>query len=304
MACTVGSANNVLGLLKGVVTFLTDTTNFDTGKNWTLLTPASVDAITSSTGVILKGVGDGDDEIYVGMKLSAAVTGTSTTNVNLLLNGYAGYDSGLEWEEQPGAINLGALPVIPLVDATYLTYWVSANSSRFIIMVELSTQYEGAYLGLMTPIAIENQYPYPLVIGGSFYAGGVWTDTSTNHGMFTHPGIGTYSSLAIRRPDGAWRYGKGETLGDLNVWPTNISPVDTLTVLDDTLTLENVIMYPFLLYENNPVGILGQLDGVYWVGNREDLATKDSIVYESVSYKIFNNVSNRDKDSYFAIQWS
>jgi len=304
MACYVGSANNVLAMLKGVVAFLTDTTQFDTGKSWTLLTPSSVDAITSSTGVILKGVGDGDDEIYIGLKMSSATTGSTTTNVNLLLNGYAGYDSGLEWEEQPGAINLAKLPVIPLVDATYLTYWVSANSSRFIIMVELSTQYEGAYLGLMTPIAIENQYPYPLVIGGSFYADGVWTDTSTNHGMFTHPGTGTYSSIAIRRPDGMWRYCKGETLGNLNMWPTNISPSDTLTVLDDSLTLENVIMYPFLLYENNPVGMVGQLDGVYWVGNREDLATKDSIVYSDVSYKIFNNVSNRDKDDYFAIQWS
>lgn len=304
MACTVGSANNVLGLLKGVVTFLTDTSNFDTGKNWTLLTPASVDAITSSTGVILKGVGDGDDEIYVGMKMSSATTGSTTDNVSILLNGYAGYDSGLSWEEQPGAISLDKLPAIPLVDATYLTYWVTANSSRFIIMVELSTQYEGAYIGLMTPIAIENQYPYPLVIGGSYYAGGAWTDTGTDHGMFTSPGTGDYSSIAIRRPDGMWRYCKGTTLGDLNIWPTNISPVNTLTVLDDTLTLENVIMYPFILYENNPVGMLGQLDGAYWIGNREDLATKDSIIYEDVSYKIFNNVSNRNNDSYFAIKWS
>ncbi|WP_371380910.1 hypothetical protein [Sporomusa aerivorans] len=304
MACTVGSANNVLALLKGVVSFLIDSSNFDTGKNWTLLTPASVDAITSSTGVILKGVGDGDDEIYVGMKMSVATTGTSTTNVNILLNGYAGYDSGLGWAEQPGAISLDKLPVIPLVDATHMTYWVSANSSRFIIMVELSTQYEGAYLGLFTPIAIENQYPYPLLIGGSYYADGAWTDTGTNHGMFTHPGTGTYSSVAIRRPDGAWRYCKGSTLGDLNMWPTNIAPVDTLTILDDVLTLENVIMYPFLMYENNPVGMIGQLDGVNWIGNREDLATKDSIVYEGSSYKIFNNVSARDKDSYFAIKWS
>lgn len=304
MACYIGTASNVLELIKGVVTFLTDTTNFDTGKNWTLLSPSSVDSITSSTGVILKGVGDGDDEIYVGMKMSAATTGTTTTNVNILLNGYAGYDSGLEWEEQPGGVNLDKLPVIPLVDATYMTYWVSANSSRFIIMVELSTQYEGAYLGLMTPIAIENQYPYPLVIGGSLYEGGVWTDSTTEHGMFTHPGTGTYTPICIRRPDGDWRYCGGNTLGDLNLWPTNVSPVNTLTVLDDTLTLENVIMYPFLMYENNPVGMVGQLDGVYWVGNREDLATKDSIVYDGVSYKIFNNISNRDKDDYFAVQWS
>ncbi|MBP2638786.1 MAG: hypothetical protein H6Q72_4693, partial [Firmicutes bacterium] len=87
MACYVGSASNVLDLLKGVVTFLTNTSNFDTGKNWTLLTPSSVDEITSSTGVILKGVGDGNDEIYVGMKMSAVTNGKTTTAVSILLNG-------------------------------------------------------------------------------------------------------------------------------------------------------------------------------------------------------------------------
>ena len=90
----------------------------------------------------------------------------------------------------------------------------------------------------------------------------------------------------------------------LNVWPTNTEPVRTLTVLDDVLTLENVIMYPFLLYESYPVGLIGQLDGVNWIGNREDLAAKDSIIYQDRVYKIFCNVHRRDNDQYFAIEWS
>jgi hypothetical protein len=292
MACYNGSANSVLELVKGVVTFLTTAANFDTGKAWSLMTPSSVDAITDE--VILKGVGDGSDEIYVGMKISGT---------NILLNGYAGYDSALGWDEQPGAISLDKLPAMPLVADTYMTYWLLANSRRFIIVVELSTQYESAYLGLFTPIAIENQYPYPLMIAGSSYDGVDWTDTSTNHSSFVCPGTGSYTSLAIRRPDGTWRYGKNQILGDLCVWPTNVSPVNTLTVLDNELTLENVIMYPFYLYENNPVGLIGQLDGIYWIGNREDLSTKDSIVYNNKTYKVFNNVQRRDNDSYFVIEW-
>jgi hypothetical protein len=298
MACFNGSAGSVLELVKGVVTFLTTAANFEVGKNWTLLAPASIDAITEDTGIILKGVGDGSDEIYVGMKI--AVSGT---NVNILLNGYAGYDPGLSWFEQPGGITLAKVPAIPLVADTYMTYWLTANSRRFVLVVELSTQYECGYLGLMQPIAIEKQYPYPLVVAGSGYDGLFWTDTSTNHSAFTCPGTGTSTSLAIRRPDGTWRYGKNETLGDLCVWPTNVSPIKTLTVLDDTLTLENVIMYPFYLYENNPVGMIGQLDGVYWIGNREDLSAKDTIMYNNQPYKVFNNVDRRANDSYFAIQW-
>jgi hypothetical protein len=48
---------------------------------------------------------------------------------------------------------------------------------------------------------------------------------------------------------------------------------------------------------------LAQFDGVYWIGNREDLAAKDSIIYNNKTYKVFNNVDRRDNDSYFAIEW-
>lgn len=300
MATLNSSANSVLELVQGVVSFLTDSANFDTGKNWTLVTPASVDEIETTPEVILKGVGEGSGAIYIGFKISTLSTG----QVDLVLNGYAGYDTALGWREQPGAISQEKLPTLALVADTYMSYWLSANSSRIILVVELSSQYEIGYLGLMTPIAIEKQYPYPLMIGGSSYEGLVWTDTSTNHSAFTCPGTGTYTSLRLRRPDGVWRQGKNETLGNLCMWPTNVSPTNTLTVLDDVLTLENVNLFPFFLYESDPVGIVGQLDGVYWVGNREDLSAKDSITYDNTVYKVFNNVYRRENDSYFAIQWS
>ena len=301
MATYNGTANSVLELLKGVVTFLTDTANFDVGKVWTLMFPALSSDIDTVQEVILKGVGDGEDEIYVGMKI---VTAASGGTVEILLNGYAGYDTGLGWREQPGAITQAKLPSIPLVVNTLMTYWVSANSSRFIIVVELSTQYESAYLGLMKPIAIENQYPYPLVIGGSYFEGGLWTNTGTDHSSFICPGTTTANtSLRVRRPDGVWRVGVNDELGSLCVWPTNIAPTRTLTVLDDVLTLENVIMYPLYLYESDPVGLIGQFDGIYWLGNREDLSAKDGIVYNDKVYKVFANVQRRAEDSYFAIEW-
>lgn len=307
MATYNGTANSVLELLKGVVTFLTDTANFGTGNAWRLVRPSTVNEITDE--VILQGVGDGQDDIYIGFQLKQLASG----QINIVLNGFAGYDSGLTWREQPGGINHTTLPVIPLVANTFMTYWVSANTKRIIIVVELSTQYESAYIGLMNPVAIERQYPYPLVVGGSHYEGGLWTDTSWSHSYFANPGgSANASSLRIRRPDGDWRVGlnyNGSALAPLapsllGVWPTNVAPIRTLTVYDEVLTLENVIMYPFLLYETSPVGLIGQLDGVYWIGNREDLATKDSVSYGGKIYKIFSNVHRRDNDSYFAIEWA
>lgn len=316
MATYNGTATSAYDLLKGIVTFLTDPTAFGVGNAWQLVRPATVEEIT--TEVILNGVGDGQDDIFIGFQINELSGG----QINIVLNGFAGFDPGLSWHEQPGGINHTTLPIIPLVSNTFLTYWVSANPKRIIIVVELSTQYESAYLGLMNPIAIERQYPYPLVVGGSYYEGGVWTSATWGHSSFVNPGSDTQSSstgttfdnttsLRIRRPDGTWRAGLNRSSGgqslkleSLCVWPTNVEPVRTLTVYDAVLTLENVIMYPFLLYESFPVGIIGQLDGVYWIGNREDLATKDSISYGGKIYKIFNNVQRRDNDQYFAVEWA
>ena len=319
-----GTANSVPELLQGVVSFLTDPANFGTGNEWQLMRPDTVQAVTDEA--ILKGVGDGQDAIYIGLKIK---TGAANGQQDLVLNGYAGYDPGLAWEEQPGSIYHAKLPTLALAGNTFLTYWASANTSRVIIVVEMSSQYESAYLGYLKPVAVERQYPYPMVIGGSYIEGANWTNTTPGHSAFTNPGSDNYAglgeygsadtvsalqdttSLRVRRPDGAWRSGLNRNSIDkamhfekLCVWPTNTEPVRTLTVYDKVLTVENVIMYPFLLYESYPVGIIGQLDGVYWIGNREDLAAKDSIIYQDKVYKIFCNVFRRDNDQYFAVEWT
>lgn len=324
MATHNATANSVPELLRNIAAFLTNEAEFGTGRAWQLMRPATVDKVTDE--VILKGVGDGQDAIFIGFKIKpGAVSGQQ----DVVLNGFAGYDSGLTWEEQPGGIYHEKLPTLALVADVYMTYWISANTRRVILIVELSNQFECAYLGLMKPVAIERQYPYPMVVGGSYIEGGNWTNNGAGHSAFINPGSDTYTglgnyganiidspkenttSLRVRRPDGSWRSGLNRNKDNnamkfekLCVWPTNVEPVRTLTVYDSILTIENVIMYPFLLYESYPVGVIGQLDGVYWIGNREDLAAKDSIIYNDKVYKIFCNVFRRDNDQYFAIEWA
>jgi hypothetical protein len=324
MAVLTSEANSVTELLQGIVTFLTDPLEFGTGNEWKLMRPAIPGNITDEA--ILQGVGDGHDTIYIGFKIKS---GIGPQQIDLVLNGFAGFDAGLTWEEQPGGIYHAKLPVLALVSDTLLSYWISANTSRVLLIVKLSSQYESGYLGFMKTIAIERQYPYPLVIGGSYIEGGDWTRTSPGHSAFTNPGSDTYdgsplyggvykddplqytTSLRLRRPDGSWRAAQNKNRLDvanpfekLCVWPTNTKPVNTLTVYDSIETIENVIMYPFILYESIPVGMLGQLDGVFWVGNRKDLSSEDSIVYNNKIYKVFNNVFRRDNDEYFAIEWA
>lgn len=323
MAILESTANSTLELVKSVTTFLTDPVNFGAGNEWKLIRPATISDI--KTEVILKGVGDGKDEIYIGMKIEQS---SSKDQVDIVLNGFAGYDEGLEWDEQPGAIPHAQLPIIPLVGDARTYFWLTANTSRFILVVQLSTQYESAYVGFFKAVGVERQYPYPLAIGGSYIQGKSWASTSAGHSCFLNPGSDSYSgigpygsmsrddlnehtsSLRIRRADGVWRTALNKNPGEqavkfekLCVWPQNTEPTNVLTVLDNSLTIENVIMFPCLLYETFPPGVIGQLDGIYFIGNREDIASKDTLIHEGKPYKVFNNVYRRDNDEYFAIEW-
>lgn len=303
--------NDVNSLVAKTVSFLIDPENFSPGMAWQLVSPASVDDFLrapydpqTGTGgeIILKGVGDGEDEIYVGIQ-----TKRKGEQADIRFNGFAGYDPGLEWFEQPGCIYHATLPVIPLPDNNRFMCWISANPSRFILVVQTSTQYEAAYIGFIPTISVERQYPYPLVVSGSAFDGISWSDTSDAHSCFINPGgSGDNTSLRLRRPDGRWRAGQNKgaspTAGTLCVWPQNTKPTKVLTVLDNTQTIENVIMFPVLLYECDQPGIVGQFDGVFFIGNREDISSKDTLVHEGKPYKVFNNVWRRDNDEYFAIE--
>lgn len=312
MPCTEFTVNNPKDIIINLLAFLTDETKMGTGKAWQLKTPSNPNAFESEC--VLMGVGDGKDEIYVGIQLKENVD-----NIDIRFNGFAGYDDGLKWNEQPGCIYHATLPIIPLPSIGRTPCWLTANSSRFILVIQLSSQYESAYIGFMKPVSVDRQYPYPLVIGASTWDGISWSDNGDDHSMWINPyGSKDLSSLRLRRSDGTWEAAHNgantQTTSALSIWPQNTSPTHVLTVLDNSLTVENVIMFPELLYEcgngpdsmpigSDPIGIIGQLDGVYFVGNREDLSSKDTIIHDGKPYLVFNNIDRRDNDQYFCIEW-
>lgn len=309
MATKSGQVRSAGELLRVISQFVTDAANFPNGGEWTLMSPATID--NDSSEVILRGCGDGKDEIYVGLRLDPVINGQQ----NISLNGYAGYDRHLKWWEQPGAIHWqdedvdGAspfqphLPILAMAADILMNYWLSVDSYHIAMVVEMSNQYEAMYLGFMKPIAIDRQYPYPLVIGGGAPAGTRWADHGAAHtAYFGANGTNGVPSLVLRRPDGAWESG-GATL---RIWPVNTHPVDTFVVYNKDaaeFTIEDHMLFPLVLYEETPTGMLGELRGVYWIGNRADLAARDTVVHDGITYYIFNNVYDRADDAYFVMEW-
>lgn len=323
MPCLNFFARDSKELVQTVLGFITDPAKMGVAAVWTMITPAL--PINFKDECIIKGRGkDGKDEIYIGIKLEDPAAGG-----NIAFNGFAAYDNGLTWAEQPGHIYHKTLPVMPLPTGTRYECWLTANAQRFVIVVQLSTQFEHAYCGFIDPISVERQYPYPLMIAGSHYTGGSWSDYSNTHSAWFNPGgSGDNTSLRLRLSDGRWQSGMNnvsnhtpgaslpttnQVTGTLLVWPQNVSPVNVLTVLDDELTVENVIMFPIILYQGGiysasadpaePAGIVGQVDGVYFIGNREDLSSKDTLIHNGKPYLVFANIDRRDNDSYIAMEW-
>lgn len=103
---------------------------------------------------------DGASQIFIGAKVESNV---SVGYYNWRLGGFTGYDSGMDFKSQPGAMTR---PLMPLW-ANPIPYWFIADGRRVIVIAKITTQFEHAYLGLMSPYTSPGEWPYPLLVGGS-----------------------------------------------------------------------------------------------------------------------------------------
>lgn len=199
--------------------------------------------------VIFKAPGNaGTDEIFTGIR---SEYDEANGWYNLVLNGYRGY-SALEesWFKQPGALpGVGSTytlvnPMVPLWDST-MPYWFAASGRSFRFGVKVSTSYEGGYLGFLLPYCLPNQYPYPLVVGGSMVSVGNWTTNfrysanTMQHSLFPIPGssgspateaLANNTSLYMILQDGLWtwfgnRFSSQSLPDPISItWQTGVNP--------------------------------------------------------------------------------
>lgn len=153
----------------------------------------------------------GADQIYTGMRSEYDVTNGW---YNLFWNGYTGFDPNEQsWFQQPGALppfgssRVASVPMTACWNAA-MPFWFSASGRSFRMGVKVSTIYGSAYLGFGLPYAQPDQYPYPLVVGGSLTVPTNDTTRTTNwrysvadfmHGSIAGPAWGS-SNVASGEP--------------------------------------------------------------------------------------------------------
>jgi hypothetical protein len=253
----------------------------------------------TSDKLVLKGSGSGTDEIVVAFQKYANAT---TGAYGWRLNGYAAYDSGDSFLDQPGAIQLSqsggaGYPALPLWNTT-IPYWFVVSPFRIIVVAKVSTTYQMAYLGWCLPFASPNQYPYPLCVGGSYqcqpganeplYSGAnglasnFWTTNSS--GLSTSAG-----QLWTRLPGGAWSSQQNGLAPSTGLFPYNQADIGLMRNAVDG----DAVLSAIEIHQNSTVPVshhrLGEFDGVYHVSGFGQSA-ENIITISAVDYLVTPNV--------------
>jgi len=141
-----------------------------TGGTGTGLTISS-DFIPTRDEYLWEGEGTGGNEVFIGARSGYdPASGQRSWD----LAGFTGW-SGSVWDNQAG-ISLGRnnfdqnqniYGSVLLLSNSSMTYWIYATTRRVVVIVNISGNYQSAYLGLLDPFGTDSEIPYPLFICGS-----------------------------------------------------------------------------------------------------------------------------------------
>jgi len=269
-----------------------------------LLRSDGVDAAFSQT--IWEAPGnDGDSEILVGVH---GFERQDADYYNWEVASFDAYQATSLWREQAG--HHGEL-YIPLWDNT-IPYWFIVDGRRVIVVAKLNTQYEVAYLGLLSPFFSPEQWPYPIALGGSMAFGPTrpawnstdwrWSNATINHHAFTHSdhGVGAitepeWTQMRARDLSGEWLgFTTGAVIGRAIMWPY----VSGLSLLDQNID-GSYTHWPIMLNTPTP-NTIGELSGVDCVSG-QGLTAETLIRDGEIDWMALHDIFRTDRDDFFAI---
>jgi hypothetical protein len=199
MAFTTSTADNYHDLLNDLRIWLTVTLGTWTELDWTP-PPSGIGVDLQETASLsLQGPGAGSGkEVYVNIDTVADLTPIYSWR----LYGAIGYTPSVAHGAQPGAggptwFNLsGSAP-------GSITYWFYANDRRFVVVALCGgTNYMSMYAGFFLPIALPSEYPFPLVILGSYDEMKQPDFNNAKNSSIVDPGDG--AAFYRRRTSGIW----------------------------------------------------------------------------------------------------
>ena len=305
MPYTTGEATNIYDLLEAIDSFVTSQAGWI--KLWSKTYPYLEEDRLNN--VIWMAPGDGNDKIYMNMRVPTDGTG----NI-MMLDAYAGYDEKLFYWEQPGSIQQWLKsegeaevnqPAFTVTTQEKYFYWIFANSYRLIVVARMSIVYESLHIGFLNPVSSERQYPYPMYVAGNTIAKGpTWNGNVTGSFIFPRGDTGW-----LRRADGTWR--SFDSPGQFPDWK-KLGTVFPYTACNKLLVpnylpselgvQDNLLLIPIMLMTNDPIDVNGLIRGGYWVSGTRDVAAEQIVTFNDTSFMIFDNKQDRGSNTYFCVE--
>jgi hypothetical protein len=272
-----------------------DAFTFDVVQGWTAQR-STYDAGTDTDGeLILEGVGLGGGEaIVVGVQ---SFRDAGNDRYNWRLRGFTSFD-GSTWNALPGASTEVYLPLW----SSSIPYWLIVNEQRLVLMAKVSTIYVHAYLGFVDTYATDTEHAYPLLVGGSALTDTVgYSDAASLRAYWADSGLGNPGYLY--RPDGVWDQVRQDSTTGVELWPWTLDDETWFTHLRDGFGLHP--MLPAVLISRpsgtKPRGVVGELDGVYWVSGF-GASVEDTVTVGSQDHVLGQDINRNGRNDHVALE--
>lgn len=320
MAVEKGTASNAGDLLLKLEKFLTTNPELvRTKQAWEVMKdntirPYSQEYNMAATGewqlartFVAKGL-DGQDKIYVPMAL---YVDARYTYYSLTAWTARSYDKEKDLNTQFTATNFQNGRSVISLWANPIPYWFVANGRRFIVIAKIAHRYMSMYCGFFLPLATDEEYTYPLYIGGSHNVIEREYQHQTNHtnGSFWKPTFSeegndgvSYGSCALVIPSGEIIYlGSSDmVMRRPDTFTGVLYPYNWNYKIGLTEDGEYVIQ-PIEIMEIHPSPqMLGWLDGVMYVSGFGNSPERELIV-DGKKYLCFPTMVRSGYNDYAAI---
>jgi hypothetical protein len=281
MAYTSGTAANYKDLLAIMTTFAA-------ANGWSILEQ-------TAEKVFLKGSGSaGLDEIYCGV---STYEDTGNSYYNWELHGAWGFRAGRDYSAMPRSA--GDDVAFSYLWNNAIPYWMVCNGRRIIVVAKVGTNYMHAHLGLLTPPATEEQYPYPMLLGGCGTTKGRSYSNTNNSAYWNCTNANGSIAGKICRPGGVWN----------NVGGATTSPDVDLLLCQSYEDLSNIIASPNGEYLLEPVvalhrsdpNIYGVVEGLYRVSGYQN-AAENILTLAGKNHMVFPDCHRSTYGDYCALR--
>jgi len=227
---------------------------------------------------ILKGIGGGSDEIFVGYKEET----NGSTYYNWSLQGFTGYISANDFDAQPG-YESGIYSV--MTDGGF-DILIIENARRFIVIPIIGSTYAHIYLGWIMPVATPAQWDYPLFKGGdSDDYNTLIGDTANHYAWWIGPQYGDMYNNAV------WD-------SNSDIWPYDLYTIHKTE--DDEFPLFPVTV---LNKTTNEKAIYGEAEGCFYVdGDGGAVTVSDAVISNNEYYFITQNINRVGDDNLMALR--